>query len=160
MQRAEVSSNLARFDGIRYGTDRSVFGDEAKRRIMLGTYTLSAGYYDQYYNKALKVRTVIIEDFKKAFEDVDIIIGPTSPTTSLPVGASENQSMFGEKADVLVEPSSIAGLSGINVTSGFSKVGLPIGMQLIGAQYGEEIILNAAHKYEQENPLYKLKPNL
>jgi aspartyl-tRNA(Asn)/glutamyl-tRNA(Gln) amidotransferase subunit A len=160
LQRAEVSSNLARFDGIRYGTDRSVFGDEAKRRIMLGTYTLSAGYYDQYYNKALKVRTVIIEDFKKAFEDVDIIIGPTSPTTSLPVGASENQSMFGEKADVLVEPSSIAGLSGINVTSGFSKVGLPIGMQLIGAQYGEEIILNAAHKYEQENPLYKLKPNL
>ena len=160
LQRAEVSSNLARFDGIRYGNDRSVFGDEAKRRIMLGTYTLSAGYYDQYYNKALKVRTVIIEDFKKAFEDIDIIIGPTSPTTALPVGASENQAMFGEKADVLVEPSSIAGLSGINVTCGFSRSGLPIGIQLIGAQYAEEIILNAAYKYEQENPLYKLKPNL
>jgi aspartyl-tRNA(Asn)/glutamyl-tRNA(Gln) amidotransferase subunit A len=160
LQRAEVSSNLARFDGIRYGADRSAFGDEAKRRIMLGTYTLSAGYYDQYYNKALKVRTVIIEDFKKAFQDIDIIIGPTSPTTSLPVGASKNQSMFGEKADVLVEPSSIAGLSGINVTCGFSKAGLPIGMQLIGAQYAEEIILNAAYKYEQENPLYKLKPTL
>ncbi len=160
LQRAEVSSNLARYDGIRYGHDRSVFGEEAKRRIMLGTYTLSAGYYDQYYNKAIKVRTVIIEDFKKAFEDVDIIIGPTSPTTALPVGATENQSMFGELADVLVEPSSIAGLSGINMTCGFSKSGLPIGMQLIGAQYAEEMILNAAYKYEQENPLYLKKPNI
>ncbi|HSX09737.1 MAG TPA: Asp-tRNA(Asn)/Glu-tRNA(Gln) amidotransferase subunit GatA [Candidatus Saccharimonadales bacterium] len=160
LQRAEVSSNLARYDGIRYGNDRSFFGDEAKRRIMLGTYTLSAGYYDQYYNKALKVRTVIIDDFKRAFGEVDIIIGPTSPTTSLPVGATENQSMFGELADVLVEPSSIAGLSGINVPCGFSKSGLPIGMQLIGDQYAEETILNAAYQYEKENPLYMKKPNL
>jgi len=160
LQRAEVSSNLARFDGIRYGNDRSFFGDEAKRRIMLGTYTLSAGYYDQYYNKALKVRTVIIDDFKKAFEDVDVIIGPTSPTTSLPVGATAGQAMFGELADLLVEPSSIAGLSGINVPCGFSKEGLPIGMQIIGPQWGEETILNVAYKYEQENPLYKIKPKL
>jgi len=160
LQRAEVSSNLARYDGIRYGNDRSFFGDEAKRRIMLGTYTLSAGYYDQYYNKALKVRTVIIEDFKKAFNDVDVIIGPTSPTTSLPIGVTEDQSMFGELADVLVEPSSIAGLSGINVPCGFSKAGLPIGFQIIGPQFAEEIILNAAYKYQQENPLYLKKPNL
>lgn len=157
IQRAEVSSNLARYDGIRYGNDRSLFGDEAKRRVMLGAYTLSAGYYDQYYNKALKVRTVIIDDFNKAFNDVHVIIGPTSPTTSLQVGATENQSMFGELADVLVEPSSIAGLSGINVPVGFSKAGLPIGMQIIGPQFAEETVLNVAYKYEQENPLVLTK---
>ena len=160
IMRAEVSSNLARYDGIRYGNDRSAFAEEAKRRIMLGTYALSAGYYDQYYNKALKVRTVIIEDFKKAFQDVDIIVGPTSPTTSLPVGATENQAMFGELADILVEPSSLAGLTGINIPCGFSKEGLPIGIQIIGPQFAEEIILNAGYKYQQENPLYLKKPNL
>lgn len=160
IQRAEVSSNLARYDGIRYGNDRSFFGGEAKRRIMLGTYTLSAGYYDQYYNKALKVRTVIIDDFKKAFEDIDVIVGPTSPTTALPIGATENQAMFGEKADMLVEPSSIAGISGINMPCGFSKAGLPIGLQIIGPQFAEKIILNVAYNYEQENPLYVKKPNL
>lgn len=160
LQRAEVSSNLARYDGIRYGNDRSHFGDEAKRRIMLGTYTLSAGYYDQYYNKALKVRTVIIEDFKKAFQNVDVIIGPTSPTTSLHIGASEDQSMFGELADVLVEPSSIAGLSGINVPCGFDGKGLPIGMQIIGPQFAEEVVINAAYKYEQATTWHERKPNL
>jgi aspartyl-tRNA(Asn)/glutamyl-tRNA(Gln) amidotransferase subunit A len=158
LQRAEVSSNLARFDGIRYGNDRSFFGEEAKRRIMLGTYTLSAGYYDQYYNKASKVRTKIIADFAKAFTDVDVIIAPTSPTTALPIGASEGQSMFGELSDVLVEPSSIAGLSGINMPVGFSQAGLPIGMQIIGPQFGEEIVLRVAYNYELENPVYLQKP--
>lgn len=160
LQRAEVSSNLARLDGIRYGNDRSHFGAEAKRRIMLGTYTLSAGYYDQYYNKAVKVRTVIVEDFKKAFSEVDLIVGPTSPTTALPLGATEGQSMFGEIADMLVEPSSIAGLSGINMPVGFSKIGLPIGMQIIGPHWGEELVLRAAYNYEQANPLYEIKPKL
>lgn len=160
VMRAEVSSNLARYDGIRYGNDRSFFAEEAKRRVMLGTYALSAGYYDQYYNKALKVRSIIIEDFKNAFKDVDVIIAPTSPTTSLPVGATKGQAMFGELADVLVEPSSLAGLSGINVPCGFSKTGLPIGLQIIGPQFAEEIILNAAYNYQKENPLYLKKPNL
>jgi aspartyl-tRNA(Asn)/glutamyl-tRNA(Gln) amidotransferase subunit A len=160
LQRAEVSSNLARYDGIRYGTDRSSFGDEAKRRIMLGTYTLSAGYYDQYYNKALKVRTVIIDNFKKAFQDVDVIVGPTSPTTALPVGATKGQSMFGELADMLVEPSSIAGLTGINMPVGFSKEGLPIGIQIMGPHFAEEVVLRVAYNYEQENPLFDKKPNL
>lgn len=160
LQRAEVSSNLARYDGIRYGNDRSFFGDEAKRRVMLGTYTLSAGYYDQYYNKALQVRTLIIKDFAKAYEDVDVIIGPTSPTPSMKIGATENQSMFGELADVLVEPSSIAGLSGINVPCGFTKSGLPIGLQIIGAQFAEEKILNAAYKYEQATSWHERKPEL
>jgi aspartyl-tRNA(Asn)/glutamyl-tRNA(Gln) amidotransferase subunit A len=160
IQRAEVSSNLARLDGIRFGNDRSYFGEEAKRRIMLGTYTLSTGYYDQYYNKAMKVRTIIINNFNDVFKEVDVIVSPTSPTTAAALGATEGQAMFGEFADVLVEPSSIAGLSGINVPVGFSKAGLPIGMQIIGPQFGEEIVLNVAYQYEQENPLYLKKPEL
>lgn len=149
IQRAEVSSNLARYDGIRFGNNRTHFGEEAKRRIMLGTYALSAGYYDQFYNKAAKVRTVIVEDFKKAFGKVDVILGPTSPSTALPLGSSKNHPMFGEMADVLVEPSSIAGLPGINIPCGFSKEGLPIGMQIIGPQFAESLILNVAYLYEQ-----------
>lgn len=160
LQRSEVSSNLARYDGVRYGHDRSYFGDEAKRRIMLGTYALSTGYYDQYYNKAQKVRTIIIEDFKNAFKDVDLIVGPTSPSTALPIGSSKNHPMFGEMADALVEPSTIAGLPGINVPCGFSKQGLPIGMQIIAPQFSEELILNAAHQYEQATEWHKMKPKL
>lgn len=153
LQRSEVSSNLARYDGIRYGNTRDNFGSEAKRRIMLGTYALSAGYYDQFYNKALKVRTLIVEDFKNAFKDVDLILAPTSPSLAMEVGASANSPMFGELADMLVEPSSIAGLPGISVPVGFSKSGLPIGMQIIGPQFSEELIINAAFKYEQERVL-------
>lgn len=160
LQRAEVSSNLARFDGIRYGNDRSFFADEAKRRIMLGTYALSAGYYDQYYNKAQKVRTVIVEDFNKAFGQVDVILAPTNPWTALPLGASKDNPMYGEMADALVEPSSIAGLPGINVPCGLSNIGLPVGFQLIGPQFSESKILNIAYKYEQEVQFYKNKPNL
>lgn len=160
LQRAEVSSNLARYDGIRYGKPRSYFGEEAKRRIMLGTYALSAGYYDAYYKKAAKVRTIIIQDFDKAFEHADVIIGPTAPVTALKVGASKDNPMFGELMDVLVEPSSIAGLCGINITAGFSREGMPIGMQIIGPQNGEETILNLAYQYELINPLYLKKPKL
>ncbi len=160
LQRAEVSSNLARYDGIRFGSDRSFFGEEAKRRIMLGTYVLSAGYYDQYYAKAQKVRTVIIEDFKQAFKKVDVIIGPTSPSTALPLGSSKNHPMFGEMADILVEPSSIAGLPGINMPCGFSKSGLPIGMQIIGPQFSESLILNVAFQYEQLNNFRKEQPKI
>lgn len=150
IQRSEVSSNLARYDGIRYGNDRSFFGEEAKRRIMFGTHALSSGYYDQYYNKASQVRSVIIEDFRKAFEKIDVIVAPTSPSLALPIGATKDQAMFGELADVLVEPSSIAGLSGINIPVGFSKSGLPIGMQIIGPQFAEEKVLQLAHFYETQ----------
>ena len=160
LQRAEVSSNLARYDGIRFGNDRSFFADEAKRRIMLGTYALSAGYYDQYYNKAQKVRTVIVNDFNDAFKKVDLILAPTNPWTALPLGASSQSPMYGEMADALVEPSSIAGLPGINVPCGFSKQGLPVGFQLIGPQFSESLILNAAYQYEQEKEWYKQKPSL
>lgn len=163
IQRSEVSSNLARYDGIRYGEDRTYFGDEAKRRIMFGTYALSSGYYDQYYRKAQKVRTVIIGDFNKAFETVDVIISPTSPSLALPVGSTKDSAMFGEIADALVEPSSIAGLSGINIPIGFSTSKLPIGMQIIGPQFSEKLVLSAANEYEiltQAEEWRKLEPNL
>lgn len=160
LQRGEVSSNLARFDGIRYGFGRDRFGEEAKRRIMLGTYILSSGFYDAYYKKAQKVRTLIINDFKKAFETVDVIIGPTSPSVALPLGSTKNHPMFGETADILVEPSSIAGLCGINIPVGFSKENLPIGMQIIGNQFNEETILNLAYQYERETNWREFKPKL
>lgn len=160
LQRSEVSSNLARYDGIRYGNDRSFFEEEARRRIILGTYTLSTGYYDQYYNKALKVRTVIIENFNEAFKEVDIILSPTSPSTALPLGSTKNHPMFGEIADMLVEPSSIAGLPGISIPCGFSSIGLPIGMQLIGPQFSEALIVRAAYLFEQSTEWHKVKPNI
>lgn len=160
LQRAEVSSNLARFDGIRYGNKRDQFGEEAKRRIMLGTYTLSAGYYDAYYKKALKVRTIIVNEFHKMFEQVDSFIAPTSPSPALPLGSSKNHPMFGEMADVLVEPSSIAGLPGINVPCGFSSNDLPIGLQIMGPQFNEESILNFAYQYEIATEWHLRKPNL
>lgn len=160
LQRAEVSSNLARYDGIRYGKGRSDFGEEAKRRIILGTYTLSAGYYDAYYKKAQQVRTLIFNDFEKAFSEIDVVLAPTSPSTALPIGSSKNSAMFGELADILVEPSSIAGLPGINITCGFSKEKLPIGMQIIGPQFAESLILNVAYRYEQATLFYKEKPRL
>jgi aspartyl-tRNA(Asn)/glutamyl-tRNA(Gln) amidotransferase subunit A len=160
LQRSEVSSNMARYDGIRFGLDRSHFGEEAKRRIMLGTYALSAGYYDAYYKKAQKVRTIIIQDFTKAYENVDVIVGPTTPVTAPKLGASFDSAMFGELIDLLLEPSSIAGLTGISIPVGFSKEGMPIGMQIIGQQYGEETILNLAYQYEKENQWNFRKPKL
>ncbi len=159
IQRAEVSSNLARYDGIRYGFGRDRFGSEAKRRIMLGTYVLSSGYYDAYYLKAEKVRTVIINDFNKAFELVDLIAGPTSPSLAFPLGASRGHPMFGEMADVLVEPSSIAGLPGISIPCGFAY-NLPVGLQIIGPQFKEDKILQIAYNYEQATDWHKRKPNL
>lgn len=160
LQRSEVSSNLARYDGVRYGFNRNRFGEEAKRRIMLGTYTLSSGYYDAYYKKAQKVRTIIIDNFKQAFEKVDVILGPTLPVTALKIGESKKSVMFGEISDILVEPSSIAGLCGINMPVGFSKEKLPVGMQIIGNQFEEEKILNLAYQYEKETNWRKYKPKL
>ena len=160
LQRAEVSSNLGRYDGIRFGKDRNYFGEEAKRRIMLGTYTLSSGYYDAYYLKAQKVRTLICQDFKKAFDNVDLIIGPTSPSTALPIGSSKNHSMFGEISDMLAEPSTIAGLPGVSLNCGFSKENLPVGLQVIGPQFSEELLFQAAYAYEQETQWRKIKPKI
>jgi aspartyl-tRNA(Asn)/glutamyl-tRNA(Gln) amidotransferase subunit A len=160
LQRSEVSSNLARYDGIRYGKQRRDFGNEAKRRIMLGTYTLSAGYYDAYYKKAQQVRTLMVKDFEKAFTQVDVIVSPTSPSLAMKLGASNASPMFGEIADMLVEPSSIAGLPGISVPCGFGKNGLPIGLQIMGKQFAEELIINVAYRYEQATNWHTKQPIL
>ncbi len=149
VQRAEVSSNLARYDGIRYGNDRSFFGDEAKRRVMLGTHVLSSGYYEEYYAKGQKVRTLIIEDFNKAFQKVDAIVAPTSPTTALKIGESDKSPMFGEMQDVLVEASSLAGLPGVSLNAGFSK-GLPVGIQIFAPQFKEKLVLQIAELIEND----------
>ncbi|KKU92714.1 glutaminyl-tRNA synthase (glutamine-hydrolyzing) subunit A [Candidatus Amesbacteria bacterium RIFCSPLOWO2_02_FULL_48_11] len=159
VQRSEVSSNLARYDGIRYGYGRSAFSAEAKRRIMLGTYALSSGYYDKYYQKAQKVRSLIIQDFSAAFSQVDLIIDPPSPGPALPVGATVDQAMFGEMQDILVEPSSIAGLTGISVPCGFIG-GLPLGFGLIGPQFAESRVFQVAHQYQQVTQWHEQKPTL
>lgn len=148
IQRSEVSSNLARMDGIRFGNSRSAFADEAKRRIMLGTYTLSSGYYDQYYLKAQKVRSLIIDDFNQAFKKVDLLIAPATPSVALRKGASKDQAMFGELQDLLFEASSLAGLPGVTLPCGFSK-NLPVAFQLIGSQFSELKLLQTAYLYEQ-----------
>lgn len=159
LQRSEVSSNLARFDGIRFGKDRKVFNEENKRRIVLGTYTLSAGYYDAYYKKAQEVRTLIVNDFNLRFSDVDIILGPTLPSTAPKRGVTAGQAMYGELADMLTEPSSIAGLPGISLPCGFID-GLPVGMQLVGPQWSEEKLLAIAEQYEKVTEWHKMKPRL
>jgi aspartyl-tRNA(Asn)/glutamyl-tRNA(Gln) amidotransferase subunit A len=160
LQRAEVSSNLARYDGIRFGKDRSFFGEEAKRRIMLGTYTLSAGYYDAYYLGAEKVRTLLCRDFDKVFEKVDVLLAPTTPGTALKLGATKGDPMFGEVQDILVEASSLAGLPGISLNCGFTKEGLPVGLQIIGSRFSEELILDLAEFYEKNFNWQERKPLL
>ena len=154
LQRSEVSSNLARLDGIRYGGPRTEFGFEAKKRMMLGAYSLSVGYYDAYYAKAQRVRTLMIEDLNKAFEEVDLIIGPTMPNVAMKLGESEKYPMFGELMDVLAEQSSIAGICGISVPCGLSE-GLPVGVQLMGPMFKEDQILGAAHVFQENTEYHK-----
>lgn len=150
IQRAEVSSNLGRYTGIRYGLGRENFGKEAKKRVMLGTYTLSQGHYDALYKKAQQVKTLIIEDFKRIYQDVDVIISPTTPITALKLGEFANYPFFGEVMDQLQEPSSVAGIPGISIPVGLDKNGLPIGLQIMGNYFAESTILNAAYQLEQE----------
>lgn len=154
LQRSEVSSNLGRFDGIRYGGVREVFNTENKKRILLGSYTLSAGYYDQFYTKAQKVRTLIINDFNKAFEKVDVLFGPSMPVTALKVGESSDSPMFGEMMDILYEPSAIAGLCAVSVPCGFVD-NLPVGFQLIGPKFKEQSILKPASLYQTRTAFHK-----
>lgn len=150
VQRAEVSSNLARYDGIRYGNDRSYFGAEAKRRIMLGTYTLSKGYSEQYYQQAQKVRTLFIEDYNRLFEKYDVIVAPTSPGFAKKIGVSEGAAMFGELEDMLVEPSSITGTPGINVPCYHDpKTNLFLGLNIMAPMWQESTAIQVAHAYEQ-----------
>lgn len=153
VQRGEVSSNLARLDGIRYGNDRSLFGAEAKRRIMLGTFTLSKGYAEQYYNLAQKVRTLFIQDFNSLFQKYDVLIAPTSPGYAKKLGVSEGAAMFGELEDMLLEASSIAGLPGISVPCyRDDETNLYLGLNIMAPMFKEELMVKVADTFEKNTP--------
>ncbi len=160
IQPAEVSSNLARYDGIRYGFDRSKFSAEAKRRIMLGTYTLSSGYYDEYYNKAMQVRTLIKQDFDEAFKTVDTIITPVSPTPPWKLGEKVDDPLKMYLSDVYSVTANLAGIPGLAVPIGFTKDKLPVGMQILGPQFSEELLFQIGHAYEQATVWHTKKINL
>ena len=149
IQPAEVSSNLGRYEGIRYGEDRALFGDEAKRRIMLGTYVLSAGYYDTYYLKAQKVRSLIIQDFNEAFSKVDAIIAPVYPTAAFKLGEKSADPLKIYLADILTAPANLAGIPGLAVPNGKNKQGLPLGFQLIGPRFSEPVLFELGKLYER-----------
>lgn len=151
---AEVSSNLARFDGIRFGKGREVFGEEAKRRIMIGSFSLSSGYADAYYKQALKVRTLIKQDFDRALEKVDLIFAPTSTTPAFKIGEKTDPLQM-YLSDVFTCPLNLAGHPGLNIPIGFSKKGLPIGAQIIGPHFSEDKIYNLAYHLEQKTLLFK-----
>jgi aspartyl-tRNA(Asn)/glutamyl-tRNA(Gln) amidotransferase subunit A len=172
---AEASANLARFDGIRYGarvagadpfelyskTRGQGFGAEVKRRIILGTYVLSSGYYDAYYLRAQKVRTLIRQDFIKAFEKVDAIVTPTTPTPAFKIGEKSDDPIQMYLSDVFTISCNLAGICGLSLPCGFSaEPKLPIGLQLLGKPFGESTILKIAHAYEQATPWHKQKPPL
>lgn len=149
VQRAEVSSNLARFDGIRYGQDRTAFGQEAKRRIMLGTYTLSKGYADRYYTRAQQVRTKYIEDFAQLFTQYDVLIAPVTPGYALKLGESKKYPFFGEMIDRLVEPCSLAGLPGVSVPCHIDpETNLTLGLNILAPAFEEMRAIQVAHAYE------------
>lgn len=150
IQRGEVSSNLARYDGIRYGKDRSHFGAEARRRIMLGTYTLSKGYADKYYVLAQKVRSLFKQDFDRLFSKYDVLIAPTTPSFAEKIGASESSALFGELADMLAEPSSITGLPGISVPCFRDpETNLFLGLNVMAPMWREDLTISVADAYEK-----------
>lgn len=170
---SEASSNLARYDGVKYGyrakgasslgdmyvkTRAEGFGSEVKRRIMLGTYALSSGYYDAYYLKAQKVRTLIKNDFDEAFKKVDIIAAPTAPEVAFKIGDKTGDPIKMYLSDVLTIPCNIAGLPGISVPCGFSSGGLPIGLQILGKAFDEGAVIRAAHAYEREAGWHSRRP--
>ncbi len=172
---AEASANLARFDGVRYGarvagadptemysrTRGAGFGEEVKRRIILGTYVLSSGYHDAYYVRAQKVRTLIRRDFLRAFEQVDAIIAPTTPTAAFPIGEKSADPLQMYLGDIFTISCNLAGIPGVSLPCGFvSNPKLPVGLQLFAAPLGEATLLRVAHAYEQATPWHKARPDL
>ncbi|MEK7528394.1 MAG: Asp-tRNA(Asn)/Glu-tRNA(Gln) amidotransferase subunit GatA [Patescibacteria group bacterium] len=172
---SEVSANMARYDRVRFGpaltreaddlldyylTARTDFGDEMKRRIMVGTYALSAGYYDAYYLKAQKVRTLIKQDFEKAFEDVDFICTPVSPTPPFKIAENTSDPLKMYLADIFTISANLAGICGLALPCGFSSTNLPIGMQLLGAQFDEPTLIRAGHAYQQSTDWHLKKPTI
>ncbi|MFC1698443.1 Asp-tRNA(Asn)/Glu-tRNA(Gln) amidotransferase subunit GatA [Candidatus Omnitrophota bacterium] len=171
---AEASSNLARFDGVQYGlrvtgsdlldmyqkTRGQGFGEEAKRRIILGTYALSSGYYDAYYLRALKVRRLIKDDFDQAFKECDCLITPTSPTAAFKIGEKADDPLAMYLSDVYTISANLAGIPGISIPCGLTKSSLPIGLQILSPPFGEEIIFRVAYTYEQNTDWHTKKPNV
>ena len=172
---AEASSNLARFDGVKYGlrvdkgegllrmykdTRALGFGDEVKRRIMLGTYSLSAGYYDAYYRKASQMRTLIRRDFEEAFKGCDLILTPTTATGAFSLGERTQDPLTMYLSDIFTISCNLAGIPGISLPCGFTTTGLPIGLQLLGPYLGEETVLRGAHAFEQATDFHKKRPEL
>ncbi len=171
---AEASANLARYDGIRYGpraeaqslaelisgTRGQLFGAEVKRRIMLGTYALSAGYYEAYYGQAQKVRTLIKQDYDQAFSSVDVIAAPVAPTTAFPIGGHGDDPLSMYLEDVFTLPANLAGVPGLSFPVGFDAAGLPVGMQLMGPHYREDLLFHAAHAYQLATDWHTRFPKL
>jgi len=170
---AEASSNLARFDGVRYGhraseysdlidmysrTRAEGFGAEVKRRILVGTYVLSHGYYDAYYLQAQKVRRLIVREFQSAFERCDLILGPVAPTTAFEIGAQVDDPVKMYLGDIFTVPGSLAGLPGVCVPCGFDESGLPVGLQLMGTHFSEAMLLGVAHRYQQATDWHRRVP--
>ncbi len=172
---AECSSNLARFDGVRYGyrtpeaknlmemytkTRAEGFGPEVKRRIMLGTYALSSGYYDAYYKKAQQMRALVTRDFEEAFKTVDILISPTCPNTAFDLGAKSSDPLAMYLTDIATISANLAGIPGMSVPAGFDRDGMPIGLQILAPQLKEGRLFNAAHKFEREHDYYLQLANI
>jgi aspartyl-tRNA(Asn)/glutamyl-tRNA(Gln) amidotransferase subunit A len=171
---SEASSNLARYDGVKYGlrvegddlidmymkTREDGFGAEVKRRIILGTYALSSGYYDAYYRKAQQVRTLIKQDFDRAFEDVEVIVTPTTPAPAFKIGEKMEDPLQMYLTDILTISVNLAGVPGISVPCGFTSEGLPVGLQIIGKHFDEKSVLKTAYAYEQGTEWHKRKPEL
>ena len=170
---AEASSNLSRFDGVKFGhrankysdlsdmykkTRAEGFGDEAKRRIMIGAYVLSHGYYDAYYLQAQKIRRMIADDFQQAFKQCDVIAGPVAPTVAWKLGDKSDNPVANYLADIFTLPASLAGLPGMSVPAGFGEGGMPVGLQLIGNYFGEAKLLNAAHQFQLATDFHAVKP--
>jgi aspartyl-tRNA(Asn)/glutamyl-tRNA(Gln) amidotransferase subunit A len=170
---AEASSNLSRFDGVKFGhraplygdlldmykkTRAQAFGDEVKRRIMIGTYVLSHGYYDAYYLQAQKIRRMIADDFQQAFKQCDLIAGPVAPTVAWKLGEHGNNPLADYLADIFTLPASLAGLPGMSVPCGFGEGQMPVGLQLIGNYFGEAKLLNAAHRFQQVTDFHLRRP--
>ena len=170
---AEASSNLARYDGVHYGYRTSdsegivdlysrsrveAFGAEVQRRVMVGTFVLSAGYYDAFYNKACQVRKLIRQDFESAYGKVDAIVCPTSPVTAFPLGDRMDDPLKLYAVDVLTVPANLAGIPGISVPCGFSKAQLPVGLQLYGRPFEDDVLLRLAHAFQQDTDFHLQKP--
>jgi aspartyl-tRNA(Asn)/glutamyl-tRNA(Gln) amidotransferase subunit A len=172
---SEASSNLARYDGVKYGfrdkgskslmdmyrSSRSKgFGPEVKRRIIIGTYCLSSGYYDAYYKKASQVRTLIIEDFKKAFDICDVMVSPVAPTPAFKIGDKSDDPLTMYLSDIFTLSANLAGIPGISVPCGFSRDGLPVGLQIMGKHFSEEMLFKAAYNFEQATEFHKRRPEI